>query len=156
MNNIISILKSRYSNFEETDSDENIISSCINGNYTEEDFFYACKKLFETTKENSLKKFRNIDIFIKYRNMHKERYPEWINNLSPDDQYYIKDNYKAIVGHCFREWNSYDYNRHADILELIQSYHKEGIPYWIITENIKINIDTYKRQISKSKKLNLK
>jgi hypothetical protein len=140
MNNLVEQIKKEFSQFQETEYDEEIIENCLFG-YNENDFLYACKMLFKNTKEKTLKRFKYKDNFIKYRNMNRENFPDWLNNLPQDDQYDLKENYKIIIGYCFKEWDQYNCN-YPDILDLIQSFHKEGIPYWCISAYIqeKINL----------------
>lgn len=140
---IIEKLKNINPRFEESQNDDNIIRKCIDGVYSEEDFIYACKKLFQTTRANSIKRFIRKDVFIHYRNMHRDKFPDWLKDLSYDDQLALKDTYRELVSSCFLD-HSYHTCNYPDILDLIQSYHREGIPYWCILGNIKRNFDCYK------------
>jgi hypothetical protein len=131
MNNIIDKLRQKYPDKEFVDADIEIIEKCIDGNYTEDDFFYACEKLFKTTKAKSIKCFQKKKVFIDYRNMHRDNFPAWVSNLSYDDQFALKEIYREIVSRLMLEHDYYNCN-HPDILELIQAYHKESVPYWCI------------------------
>ena len=152
MNHIIQQLK-LLQQYQQTDKDEDIIKSCIDGIYKEHDFMYAVKKLFETTKSRTIKCFENKDVFIKYRNMHRENYPEWINDLMPDDRYALKSNYLIIIGHCFRSYKDNFSCNHPTLLRKIYEFHKDGIPFWCISSAIKENIDTYRRIITEGELL---
>jgi hypothetical protein len=140
---MIDKLRAKYPDLEINDSDDEIVNKCIDGIYTETDFYHACDMLIKYTKSKSIKLFRKKDVFIKYRNMERENFPEWIKNLSFDDQEALKDTYRSIVSYCFLDHNYFNCN-HPDILELIHAYHKEeGIPYSCIRSNILRNLNCY-------------
>lgn len=128
---MIENLRIKFPNAEFKDSDMEIINKCIDGIYTEDDFIYACKKLFDTTKSKTIKIFSKKEIFIKYRNMHRDNFPGWINNISFDDQFSLKECYRELVSRMLLD-HEYHQCNHPDILELVQAYHKESIPYWCI------------------------
>ena len=137
---IIEYLKNTYLDFETTKDDENIIETCIDGLSTEKDFFHAVKMLFNKTKNKTLKVFKDKSVFIKFRNMNKDIFPSWINDLTKEDQEALKDTYRDTICHCFFE-HEYYRCKHPDLLQIIQDKHKNGIPYWCIIAVIQENID---------------
>lgn len=143
MKEILEKIKYKYKKFEETPYDKDIIDRCIDGIYTRDDFLHAVDMLFKNSREKTLKKFKDKSVFITFRNMGKEQFPKWLNDLSDDDQKALKENYRIIVSYCLRD-HLYYKCKHPDILELIQAYHKEAIPYSIISYCIKNNLDCYK------------
>jgi hypothetical protein len=137
---IIEQLKNIYLDFETTKNDENIIETCIDGLSTEKDFFYATKMLFNRTKNKTLKVFKNKSVFIKFRDMQKDIFPSWINDLTKEDQEALKDTYRDIICHCFFE-HEYYRCKHHDLLQTIQDVHKKAVPYWLILAVIQENIN---------------
>ncbi len=148
MNDIIEKLKKLYPKYQEKENDNNIVENIIDGIYDENDFFHACKMLFKTTKFKSISPFKNRETFIKFRNLNRELFPVWMDNLSENDKYNLKENYKIIVVYCFKDCDQYNCN-YPEILELIYAYHKEGIPYWCISSYIKESLDIYSNVIKK-------
>lgn len=148
MREIIDKLKLLYPDYEESEKDLNIIEVCIDGIYTEKDFFHAVKILFNRSKKKVLKPFENKNIFIKFRNIQIDLFPSWINDLTNEDQEALKDIYRDIVRHCFKEHEYYKC-QHSDLFKIIYDKHKTGIPYWCILAVIEDNIDTYQKEIKK-------
>jgi hypothetical protein len=142
---------SQFTRYKETDKDDSIIQKCIDGIYKEDDFIHATRMLFKTTKSSTITPFSDKSVFIKFRNMNREFYPSWVNDLSADDKGALKRSYLKVLSHCF--WNhSNQYKcEYPDILELIHAYHKEAIPYWVIECCITETIDTYRNPITKNK-----
>lgn len=130
------------------DSDINILENCIDGIYNENDFMWACKQLIKDKKCKTIKVFENKDIFIRYRNMNRENFPDWLNDLSFDDQFDLKENYKIIVSYCLGDWNQYNC-KHEDILSMIYEYHKQGVPFWCISAYIQETLNTIKGYVKK-------
>ena len=155
MNELLGKLRNMFPSHEFKKSDIEILDSCIFG-YNENDIIWACKQLFKDKKNKTIKAFYNKEIFIKYRNMNREYFPNWVDNLTKDDQYDLKENYKNIISYCFKNWDQYNC-KHPDILELIQAYHKEGIPYWCISAYIqeKINLTGQNYYIKKEQLLEI-
>jgi hypothetical protein len=135
-------LKLLFPNAEFMNDDILILEKCLDVIYTEDDFIYACKKLFEETKKKNIKIFKNKNIFIKYRNMHRDIFPDWICDLSLEDQENLKDTYRDIISYCLLDHTYYKCN-YPEILLIIQGYHKEGIPYWCIRGCVKENLNCY-------------
>lgn len=151
---ILEKLKILYPQYQQKEDDLNILETIIDGLYDENDFFHACKMLFKTTNYKTLYPFKNKETFIKFKNLDREIFPDWVDNLTFNDQTALKENYKIIVAYCFGDREQFTCN-HPDILELIYEYHKLGIPYWIISAYIQETFNTSNQDIPKNKLLEL-
>lgn len=154
MRNFLEKLKMEFPFKEFKENDIDILENCIDGIYTENDFIHACKQLFKNKQIKTISSFKNKEVFIRFRNMNRENFPNWLNDLSFDDQFDIKENYKIIVGYCLGDWNQYNCN-HEDILAMIYEYHKQAIPFWCISAYIQEALDTTKGYLKKYKLLEI-
>lgn len=134
--------------FKESRQDEQIIKQCIDGLYTEKDFFDAVNNLFNSTTSYTLSPFSEKSVFIKFRNLNRDNYPEWSQELSPEDQYLLRSTYIQIIEYTLRKHNQKNNCDFPDILLRIYEYHKSGIPYWTISSCIYENINVYSRALS--------
>lgn len=155
MKEFLEKLKDEFPTKNFKDSDIDILENCIDGLYSENDFIYACRQFFKNNKKmQTINSFQNKEVFIQYRNMNRENFPDWLNDLSQDDQFDLKENYKIIVGYCLGDWHQFKCNN-EDILSMVYSYHKQGIPFWCISAYIKETLDNSRGYLKKHQLLEI-
>ena len=154
MKNFLEKLRNEFPLCTFKDTDIDILENCIDGIYEENDFIWACKQLIKDRKCKTIKAFENKEIFVKYRNMNRENFPNWLDDLSFDDRFNLKENYKIVVGYSLGDWSQFNCN-HEDILSMIYEYHKQGIPFWCISAYIQECLDTRKGYLQKHQLLEI-